>query len=147
MSLQLRLANMIRLIYTSRSLSKLPLDLKEILAQSRANNERREISGALCFLDGVYFQYLEGETVVLEDLYRTILADPRHTDPRLVERKFIETRLFDSWSMALVTWNQETKEIFETLNGPGPMDVHGIKIEAAATFFKALSRSSNWMEV
>ena len=136
---------MIRLIYTSRSNDRLPRDLKDIIATSRANNARREITGALCFLDGVYFQYLEGEAVVLEDLYRRILADPRNKDHRLIERRRIDKRLFTNWSMGLVTWNDETTAIFRAFNGEARLDLHDIASEKAAHAFEALSKSSNWL--
>ena len=138
---------MIRLIYTSRSLEPLPKDLKDIITTSSRNNRRLDITGALCFLDGVYFQYLEGEAVVLEDLYRRILADPRHHDARLLERKRITTRIFGPWSMALVTWTEQTRAIFQTYNADTQVDLHALAGESAARTFEAQSRSTNWLKV
>ncbi|MDO9402772.1 MAG: BLUF domain-containing protein [Polaromonas sp.] len=138
---------MIRLIYASRARQALPLDLKDILAVSRRKNLKANITGALCFLDGVYLQYLEGETFGLEDLYRKIIKDPRHSDARLLERKKITERLFNSWSMALVTWDDQTRAIFEAFNGQIQPDLHAIDPLNAAVTFEALARSSNWLEV
>ena len=138
---------MIRLIYVSKALSPLPLDLKDILRVSRHNNERLEMTGALCFIEGVYFQYLEGETVQLQDLYKRITHDDRHQEPRLLERSRITERLFQNWSMALVTWNAQTQRLFETVNGPGPHDLYTLQPEKALATFESMARSSNWQQV
>ena len=76
---------MYRLIYVSRSVTRFPPDIKAILASSRKNNAEFGITGALCFLDGVYCQYLEGEKISLENLYQILLADPRHESLKLIE--------------------------------------------------------------
>jgi len=62
---------MIRLIYVSKALQRLPLDLKEILAVSMTNNAQKGITGALCVLNGVYLQYLEGEAIARRRCWRS----------------------------------------------------------------------------
>ncbi|RYX97593.1 MAG: BLUF domain-containing protein [Comamonadaceae bacterium] len=138
---------MIRLIYVSRSAERLPLGLRDVLETSRKNNLRMNITGALCHLDGVYLQYLEGDTVVLEDLYRRIISDPRHVDARLLERKRISERLFSEWSMALVTWDVQTRAIFNAFNLTPDLDLYQMEPGQAALTFEALSRSANWLRV
>ena len=139
--------SLIRLIYVSRSRERLPLELRNILAVSRKNNPVAGITGALCFLDGIYLQYLEGEAITLENLYRKIILDPRHSDARLLERKRITERLFKSWAMALMTWDEQTKAIFGAFNNQAEADLHAIDPQHAAVTFETLARSSNWQEV
>ncbi len=134
-----------RLIYVSRALSPLPLDLKDILASARKNNPGQELTGALCFLDGVYMQYLEGEEALIDSLYLRIRDDHRHSDVRLLDRRRIEERSFPSWSMALVTWNDELRALFEKHSPGQKLDLHATEPGAAAAMFNEFARTSNWI--
>ena len=136
---------MYRLIYVSRSVTRFPTDLKVILESSRRNNATFEITGALCFLDGVWCQYLEGEKIALENLFQILLSDPRHKDVKLVEMCSITQRLFADWTMALVTWNKQTHALFKTLNPVDTVDLYAITTANAAVMFYGLSQSSSWM--
>lgn len=134
-----------RLIYVSRALSPLPLDLKDILASARKNNGGLGLTGALCFLDGVYMQYLEGEQEIIDTLYLRIRDDSRHSQVRMLERRKIQERVFPTWSMALVTWNDDVRAIFEKHSPGQKLDLHAAEPAAAATMFKAFAVTSNWM--
>ncbi len=136
-----------RLIYLSKSLQPLPLDLKDILAKSRAKNPKAEITGALCFIDGVYLQYLEGEAAALSGLYAKIEKDPRHTDTKLLLRSSINERLFRTWSMALLTLNEETRKIIDTFVDSDGGGLENISPEKAAGLMRSLAVSSNWATV
>ena len=136
-----------RLIYVSHSITRFPSDLKAILETSRRNNANFAITGALCFLDGVYCQYLEGEKTSLEDLYRILLSDPRHQDVKLIELCSITHRIFTNWTMALVTWNKQTRTLFKALNPGDVVNLYAITTANAAATFDLLAHSSNWMEL
>ena len=75
--------------------------LQEILATSRLNNARRELTGALAFDDMWFFQALEGRRDVLWSAFKTIMEDQRHGEVTLVECVTVETRLFGDWTMRL----------------------------------------------
>lgn len=121
--------------------------LRDILLAADAKNQRLGITGALCHLNGEFVQYLEGPTFAVEDLFKLIAKDPRHTDVKLIERVKIETRYFSRWAMALVTWNDQTKAIFRAFTKSEDLDVHRLDEKSAADFFEALARSDNWHEV
>lgn len=76
-------------------------DLAGLLAASRRKNARLGITGILLFDEGVFFQVLEGERVVVEELYETIAADERHARVRKIILEPIEERNFGEWSMGL----------------------------------------------
>lgn len=135
------------LIYVSRSVDPFPTDLRSILESSHKNNAKLGISGALCFLDGVYCQYIEGEGVVLEDLYKRVAKDPRHKDAKLVDYRSISKRRFTKWEMALVTWNEQTRLLFKALNPIDTFDLYAITSDTAAATFDALANSANWLEI
>jgi hypothetical protein len=91
---------MIHLIYIS-SATKLmnEVDLLKLLAQSRASNKTNNITGMLLYRNGAFLQVLEGEAKVVDETYRSILADERNTGHYLIERKEITKRQFPDWSM------------------------------------------------
>ena len=136
---------LIRTIYVSRSISSMPLEIKEILLSSRKNNPVLGISGVMCFLDGVYLQYLEGEAAAVDALYKKIEKDPRHKDAKVLVHEPISTREYPKWSMALLTWNEETKALFSLFNPNSALDVYATDPASVASLVQAWSGTKNWM--
>ena len=137
-----------RLIYGSRAVDANSTNLRAILTASRTGNPKAGITGALCLLDGVYMQYLEGDERVVEALYARIEIDPRHRAPVVLDRTFIAVREFPEWSMALLAWDERIKAIMglHGLRPPGttPRD---IAPDQAAAFFRALAATPNWVSL
>ena len=136
---------LIRTIYVSRSTSSMPLEIKQILLSSRKNNPVLGISGAMCFLDGIYLQHLEGEAVAVDALYKKIEKDPRHKDTRVLVHEPISQREYPQWSMALLTWSEETKGFFSLFNPGTPFDVYATDPASVAALLHAWSGTKNWM--
>ncbi len=136
---------LIRLIYVSRAKSALPLELKDILAAARKNNPILGISGAMCFIDGVYLQYLEGEAAAVDGLYQKIENDSRHTGSKVLDRQPIGAREFPKWDMALLTWNDETKAIFRRFNPDRALDAYAADPATIAELLRTWAGTSNWM--
>jgi hypothetical protein len=134
-----------RVIYVSRASSALPLELKDILASSRKNNPRLGVSGAMCFIDGVYLQCLEGEASVVDALYQRIEKDARHTGPKMLEKKAVSERAFPGWAMALLTWNEETKKVYSTFNPDSGLDVYLADPATIEPLMRTWAATSNWM--
>ena len=88
-----------QLLYVSATRRDLPEDvLKAILAVSRANNARLNVTGLLLYLDGGFLQILEGARQTLHQLYAVIAKDSRHWEERLLLDQ-AGTRNFREWSM------------------------------------------------
>jgi hypothetical protein len=138
---------LIRTIYVSRASSALPLELKNILATSRKNNPARGITGAMCLINGVYLQCLEGEAAVVDALYQKIISDTRHSVPKLHERRSISQREFPKWAMALLTWNEEAQVIFSAFNPNQPMDAYEADPLTTGSLLRSWAATSNWMTV
>ena len=136
---------LIRIIYVSQAQSSLPIELKDILASSRKNNRPLGVTGAMGFLDGLYLQYLEGEASVVTALYKRIEQDPRHSAVKILESKTIAERNFPGWSMGLLTWNDETKGIFQKFNPAGPFDLYAADKGTIDSLVRSWSASANWM--
>ena len=102
-----------RLIYRSHSLippagsdggSK---ELADILRTARSNNAALGVTGALMLYDDWFAQVLEGPRDVVETLFGTIRADPRHDSVRLDQAEMVPRRLFEKWAMAIVAEHHE----------------------------------------
>jgi hypothetical protein len=94
---------LVRLLYASRAAASVDGDaLNTILKQCRANNPGLGVTGVLCFSGGLFMQVLEGGRSVVNRIYNSIAADPRHTDVELLSYDEISERGFAGWSMGQV---------------------------------------------
>lgn len=95
---------LVRLLYASRAVAGLSADeLNVILKRSRAYNPDHGVTGVLCYADGVFMQVLEGGRDIVNELYKQIVTDPRHSDVVIVKYDEISERQFAGWSMGQVT--------------------------------------------
>jgi hypothetical protein len=92
-----------RLLYVSRAVEADPLRLagqaEAIARVSAQRNAQGGLTGALAVGAGWFAQLLEGVSRPLLATFDRIIADPRHTDIRVLDFGVIETRDFASWSM------------------------------------------------
>jgi hypothetical protein len=98
-----------RMVYASRATftpsrqgSGIELEVARILMQSRRNNPRSGLVGALYYGDGCFFQCLEGEASAIDELCARIAKDPRHRDMQVLGQHPIEARSFSVWAMKYV---------------------------------------------
>jgi len=136
-----------RLLYVSRA--KEPDDaraLRAILATSRRNNMRLGISGALCLVDGVYMQCLEGDMEALQRLYHVIARDARHQCAKLLSFEKIHKRNFDGWPLAWLPFNAEALELVDHFTSGQGNDLYHVNGEQASTLMLALSRAQDLLE-
>lgn len=92
--------NLYRLIYVSRATA--PIDPKTIHAiaeASAARNRELGITGILLSNRTHFLQVLEGEMFPVNQVYRLILADTRHTDILLLGYRPIRKVQFERWAM------------------------------------------------
>lgn len=74
-------------------------DIPRLLEGARLKNAARGITGMLLFIEGSFFQVLEGEPGAVDTIYATIAEDSRHTRVTQIIREPIARRSFDEWSM------------------------------------------------
>lgn len=74
-------------------------EIDKILAASRRNNGKLNITGVLLYSDTHFFQYLEGDEGQITALYERIKGDPRHGNVVLIAKSTIDQRIFPSWQM------------------------------------------------
>jgi hypothetical protein len=74
-------------------------DIPALLDNARANNLRRDITGMLLYIDGSFFQILEGEEPVVGRAFEIIRCDPRHKRVTQIILEPIAERDFAQWTM------------------------------------------------
>ena len=90
-----------QIMYSSQAKEPMTVgDLEKILIDARAGNEARGVTGALVYVDGVFFQILEGEEAVVRNLMAHIASDTRHQSVKVFHEAQVDVRAFESWSMA-----------------------------------------------
>ncbi len=112
---------MYRLIYKSRPVSTLDWEqVRHILKHSERNNEQRDITGVLLASENSFLQVLEGRYETINQLFMTIVHDPRHEQIQLISFDLIDSRLFAGWGMkglGLFDFNTEQAEQLKTKYG------------------------------
>jgi hypothetical protein len=73
--------------------------LNNILATSRRNNMRDNITGSLVVRGDIYLQLLEGPRDAVTKTFQRILSDDRHADVVLIGSGDIKVRQFGNWAM------------------------------------------------
>lgn len=92
--------NLIHCIYASRATTALSeADIQSLLETSRRNNASRDITGMLLFIEGSFFQVLEGDAASVDKVYESIARDTRHDRVTQIIREPIARRSFGEWSM------------------------------------------------
>lgn len=127
---------MIRLIYASRSVNLGPMDIKDILASSRANNQQLGVTGALCLANGIFLQCLEGERAVVNALYHRILADRRHKGSEILGYEEIVKRTFTGWNMGLIASSNDNTELFLKYSSVAAFDPFSMSSAGLTEFFQ-----------
>lgn len=88
------------IVYASRAVEAFDHDrLVELLAVSRRNNSRDDITGMLVYRDLDFIQILEGPDAAVRALLERIGRDPRHTEIRVLLEEQVSKRKYAAWSM------------------------------------------------
>ncbi len=94
---------MLQLAYTSLACKPFKqADLLKLLQQSRMFNAQKDVTGILLYKDQSFFQVIEGEDSVVQDLMASISKDYRHNTLTTLYTREISSRNFDLWSMGYV---------------------------------------------
>lgn len=74
-------------------------EIPGLLAQIRRNNGALGVTGMLLYIEGGFFQVLEGEPAVIDALVSRIRTDTRHARITVIIREPIPERNFSEWTM------------------------------------------------
>ena len=90
-----------RVVYVSEKTNVSDTTLKDIIASSKKNNPKEDVTGCLLSGGNSFLQLLEGPADFIDTLYSKISKDNRHGNVVTLCDEKIDERLFLSWSMKL----------------------------------------------
>ena len=138
-----------RLVYVSAAVHHFePEELAQLLAVSRRNNERDDVTGLLLHVGGNFMQCLEGPAEAVSATLERIRSDPRHTSLRVMLDMSEVERLFADWSMAFREVGNLPSEIRERISSflddlqlPEDALLSGRGTQAVAVLLEGFARS------
>ena len=137
---------LIQLTYASRTTSILgPGDVKDILNSSARNNASLGVTGMLCLSNGIFLQQLEGDREAVNLLYHRILLDKRHKEPAVLDFSEIISRRFGTWSMGLLGYTQENKQLFLKYSTDAEFDPYRMSPPSLRAFFDEVVHNVRWL--
>ncbi len=86
-------------------------DIKNLLDSTAQYNNEHDIRGVLLYAEGNFFQILEGEKKLVEDIFEDIKKDKRHKNIIQVVGKDVKHGAFDGFKAELV--NESNKCDYE----------------------------------
>lgn len=96
------------LIYASTAVDRFgEPELVALLCRAREANARVGVTGMLLYVDGSFFQVLEGEPDAVERQFAKIAADPRHSGIVTIIKEPIAKRSFGEWTMGFAAMSPE----------------------------------------
>lgn len=133
--------NIVRLMYASRlSRDCNPDALGKIMTASRHNNRKLGVTGALCYSPRGFLQILEGPADIVNELYRRIVQDRRHSAVTLLEYVPIPHRDFEHWSMAYVRTDEITRALLQKFSARNVFDPFEMAPAQARGFLIAVAQ-------
>ncbi len=139
--------NICRLVYMSERKTGAPLDIAQLVYQSRQKNARAGVTGFLMCDGGYFVQALEGTRSAVTQTYNRIAADPRHHNLYLVSCMDVRERLFPDWSMGVVDGvPSEAREKFLATFTIERLNPNCITIEKLLHFLLALAAETRAVE-
>lgn len=130
-----------RLVYASTANENFSgAELNNILAQSRLNNKKHNVSGMLCFNNRYIIQILEGSPEAVNGTYLKIAQDPRHSELMLLDYSPIHKRQFSEWSMGFAAETRESRKIYFAYSPTDEFNPYRLLGEASANFLFEMSR-------
>jgi hypothetical protein len=94
------LNHLIHFVYASLAVPQFnEHEIPALLEQSRTANAGSDLTGLLLYIEGSFFQVLEGKPDAVDEVYARIARDPRHTRVTSIIREPIAQRSFSEWTM------------------------------------------------
>lgn len=93
-----------RIVYVSKATRGFArAELEELRRDAATRNQALSVTGYLSLRQGSFFQYLEGEAAVVDELMQRITRDSRHEIVVVLPMGTSDVRLFPDWGMRHLT--------------------------------------------
>jgi Sensors of blue-light using FAD len=138
---------LVQLTYASRAaVDVTPQVVRDIVEKSRKNNGPMGITGALCYTNGIFLQKLEGDRQRVNQIYRKIQNDARHTDTVILDYLELDGREFTRWSMGMLTHTDDNRELFIKYSDTNEFNPYSMSARALRAFFTEVRDSIYWLK-
>lgn len=112
-----------QIMYSSQATQPMTVSgLEQILTDARTGNEARNVTGALVYVDGVFFQILEGDEDVIRNLMASIARDSRHHSVKVFYEAEVDSPAFQSWRMAYLSPTADQMTAWAGLPGTATLE-------------------------
>ena len=136
---------MFRLVYASRAvlpvLARFEVTVQEILAVSKPNNARMDVTGLLLAHQGWFVQALEGPRRNVSQVFGVIGRDLRNAQLELMTAGPVGERLFGQWSMCAHTITPAAAPILKMLDLSGEFDPFRMDGDKTLSLLTAISHA------
>jgi hypothetical protein len=106
-----------RVVYSSTAAQSVTVaDVHSLIRGAHNRNSRAGITGGLLFLDGYFFQVVEGIPSAVEKCLRRVFRDPRHHTIVIRRDELVTEPLFPSEWMALRDGSEIDPEVLSSYN-------------------------------
>ncbi|OLQ87983.1 hypothetical protein BIY22_07335 [Vibrio panuliri] len=78
------------------------IDINTLLKAAIEKNAKLNITGFLISHSGGFIQYIEGENHVIDELYKVIASDTRHSNVTTLLESELTQRMYQEWEMGHV---------------------------------------------
>lgn len=113
-----------QLVYVSEAATEVTDGvLKDILASSRKNNPKKNVTGLLLYQNGRFVQVLEGPKEAVEEIYSVIEKDARHEHVRVMITNEIAQREFGNWEMGFAHTDDDSSNHLQGISDFMDQDV------------------------
>ena len=126
---------LVRLTYISKPTRPIVETVRELLPKAQLQNHIHKVTSFMVIHHEFYFQTLEGSHVDVNNLYKVILNDPRHTNVYLIDYEVVEELKFPLWDLAATTLPIQNRAEAEALIKADPKTP---ELKLAAEKMKAL---------
>jgi hypothetical protein len=133
---------LVRLLYASRATGEIDDTLvASILERSRGYNTEHGITGILCThtQGNVFLQVLEGGRAAVNELYASIVRDPRHREITLLDYAEVTERRFASWRMGSVNLNRVNQGSILRFSESAVLDPFSMSAQAVLALLEELT--------
>ena len=130
---------LVRLLYASRAhADNMAGAIESIVAQSRAHNPERGITGILCYGGEIFLQVIEGGRSEVNELYAHIVRDTRHRDVVLLKYEEITERRFAGWTMGHVNLDKINPSLLLKYSARPILDPYSVSGEVSMALLEEL---------
>ena len=133
-----------RLIFSSHAPTIERVHIDTILSSACQGNARCDITGAMCYQDATFLQYMEGNADALDTMFEHIRSDARHMRVALIEHKGIWSRIYPGHAMRMLAWTFQSRATLGALHPRPASGLGALPGATAATLFRALAPLDSW---